>query len=258
MVLKLRKRGEAPRKKVLIYGMDGSGKSTFAANYCVEHGLNPVCIDVDDTNFTNVDILDLSFKGDVQTYNSIKDIIDEIEKSNYDTIILDGVTSLLEMLTSKARGMAAYSDRAKRWNDILHKLNNSKKHLIFVGQIDMEMMFNEDYQPSKAVIHVNSMVNEKYKTFVDKDGEYKFETLKCRTMDMVEAQVSKPEVVKEEPKKAVANNIDSVSDIAESIIAELPNKSITDAKLEVMELLKASIITREECPEIIKKLEERL
>ena len=251
MVLKLMNRGDNPRKKVLIYGMDGSGKSTFAAEYCKKHNLSPICIDVDDTNFTNVPILDLSFKGDLHTFNTIKNVVDEISKSEYDTIILDGVTSLLEMLTSNSKGMAAYSDRAKRWNSILHKLNNCPQHLIFIGQIDMEMMFTEDYQPAKAVIHVNSMVNEKYKTYISKDGEYKFETKKCRTFDMVEAQ-AKPEKAKTEK----VNSLDTIEEIAMSIAAE--NKDITSAKMELHGLIKKGIITNEDCPKILNEIERLL
>ena len=161
MALRLKNRAKEPNlKKVLIYGMDGSGKSTFAEQYCNEHGLNPICIDIDDTNYTNVPIVEINLTTDLTTYNSIKETIKEITKSEYDTIILDGVTSLLEMLTSKAKGMAAYSDRSKRWNDILRNLVSSKKNLIFIGQIDMRLVFNDDSQSSKAVIKVNSMQSQ--------------------------------------------------------------------------------------------------
>ena len=40
------------KKKVMIYGNDGTGKSTFAETYCNKNGLNRVVIDIDDTNFT--------------------------------------------------------------------------------------------------------------------------------------------------------------------------------------------------------------
>ena len=43
---------ENPLKKVLIYGEDGSGKSTFAEQYCTKNKLKAVCIDVEQTNFT--------------------------------------------------------------------------------------------------------------------------------------------------------------------------------------------------------------
>lgn len=203
MVLKLKNRSENPRKKVLIYGLDGTGKSTFAETYCKENGLNPIVIDIDDTNFTGLDILDLRFANDMQTYTIVKNTIKEIGKTpEYDTIILDGVSSLLEMLTSKAKGMAAYSDRSKRWNDILFELENTHKNLIFIGQIDLEMLFNDDYQPSKAVIKVNSLVNEKYKCFIDDKGNYTYEVKKLRTLEQIEAEskVTKKEKPVEKPK----------------------------------------------------------
>lgn len=185
MVLKFKDRTKEPNlKKVLIYGMDGSGKSTFAEKYCRQNNLNPICIDIDDTNYTNVPIVEVNLTTDLTTYNSIKDTIKEIAKTDdFDTIILDGVTSLLELLTSKAKGMAAYSDRSKRWNDILRALLVSKKNLIFVGQIDMQLIYTPDAQSSKAVIKVNSMVNEKYYTYIDDKGQYCHETKKFRTLD---------------------------------------------------------------------------
>ena len=188
MVLKFKDRTKEPNlKKVLIYGMDGSGKSTFAEQYCKENNLNAVVIDIDDTNYTNLPIVEVNLTTDLTTYNSVKDVIKEIGKSkDFDTIILDGVTSLLELLTSRAKGMAAYSDRSKRWNDILRALLVSGKNIIFVGQIDMRLVFTDDAQSSKAVIKVNSMVNEKYYCYIDDKGNYLHEVKKFRTLETME------------------------------------------------------------------------
>lgn len=259
MVLKLKNRSENPRKKVLIYGLDGTGKSTFAETYCKENELNPVVIDIDDTNFTGLDILDLRFANDMQTYTIIKNTIKEIGKTaEYDTIILDGVSSLLEMLTSKAKGMAAYSDRSKRWNDILFELENTHKNIIFIGQIDLEMLFNDDYQPSKAVIKVNSLVNEKYCCYIDDKGNYTYETKKFRTLEQIEAEAT------QEPKKAKAPKpkdpvmFESSKEIAESIIAELPQRNMLMAKLKLKELLDSRVLNNDECPAILAEIEKVL
>lgn len=247
MVLKFKDRKQNPRKKILVYGLDGTGKSTFAFNYCEQNGLNPVVIDVDDTNFTPAPILDLHFGSDIITYKNLKDAIEEIGKSDdFDTIILDGVTSLLEMLVSKSKGLSAYSDRSKRWNDILFKLDNTRKNIIFIGQIDMEMLFTDDYQPSKAVIKVNSLVNEKYKCFIDEKGNYTYEVKKLRTIEEIEAESSAP--VK----------IDNVEEIASSIVAELPQKNLLEAKKELHRLLKLEVISKDECKEILKEIEKVL
>lgn len=267
MVLRFKDRRNEPNlKKVLIYGMDGSGKSTLAETYCREHGLNPVCIDIDDTNYTNVPIVEISLATDLTTYNSIKEVIKEIGKSEYDTIILDGVTSLLELLTSKSKGMAAYSDRSKRWNDILRALLVSKKNLIFVGQIDMELIFTPDAQSSKAVIKVNSMVNEKYYTYINDKGNYLHEVKKFRTLDSLEEleasakPITRP--VKEEPKepeiKDVTPKMDNAEEIAASIIAELPKKTITNAYEQLIKLNRIGFISDDECPEIKKEIERLL
>jgi hypothetical protein len=82
--------------------------------------------------------------------------------------------------------MAAYSDRSKRWNDILRALLISRKNIIFVGQIDMELIFTPDAQSSKAVIKVNSMVNEKYYTYIDDKGQYLHDVKKFRTLEQIE------------------------------------------------------------------------
>ena len=247
MALRLKNRSSEPNlKKVLIYGMDGSGKSTFAETYCKENGLNPVCIDIDDTNYTGCPIVELDYSSDQKLFDSIKDTISEISESEFDTIILDGVTSLLEMLTSNARGMAAYSDRSKRWNKILQKLLSSRKHLIFIGQADMEVIYTPDSQSSKAVIKVNSMVNEKYYCYI-KGGQYLHETKKFRTLEQIEAE-AKPQKVRAKPKPKEP----------ESIIAELPQRNMLMAKLKLKELVDTRVLTQEECPAILAEMEKVL
>ena len=182
MALRFKNRQEGPRlKKVLVYGMDGSGKSTFAEQYCKENGLNPVCIDIDDTNYTNVPIVEVNLTTDLTTYNTVKGVIQKKTKTDeFDTIILDGVTSYLEMLVSKANGLKKYSDRAERFQDVLRCLQSSGKHLIFIGQADMEVIYSDEYQSNKMVIKINSIVNEKYHCIKTPKGEYKVETVKFR------------------------------------------------------------------------------
>jgi len=191
MVLKFKNPKKTDLKKVMIYGYDGSGKSTFAAEYCKKHNLNPVVIDIDDTNRTSLygegRVLDIRMNTDLKTFQNVKKTIDEIRETEFDTIIIDGVTSLLEMLTSQAKGLAKYSDRALRFNKIIQALLDSKKNIIFVGQIDMEVIFTEDFQSSKAVIKVNSMVNEKYLCFIDEKGNFSHTVKKYRTCDYVSA-----------------------------------------------------------------------
>ncbi len=257
MALRLKDRKtEKNLKKVLIYGMDGSGKSTFAETYCKENGLNPICIDIDDTNYTGCPIVELDYSSDQKLFDSIKDTISEISESEFDTIILDGVTSLLEMLTSNARGMAAYSDRSKRWNKILQKLLSSRKHLIFIGQADMEVIYTPDSQSSKAVIKVNSMVNEKYYCYI-KGGKYLHETKKFRTLEQIEAE-AKPQKVRAKPKPKEPVMFESSKEIAESIIAELPQRNLLMAKLKLKELVDTRVLTQEECPAILAEMEKVL
>ena len=258
MALRFKNRQEGPRlKKVLVYGMDGSGKSTFAEQYCKENGLNPVCIDIDDTNYTNVPIVEVNLTTDLTTYNTVKGVIQEITKTDeFDTIILDGVTSLLELLTSKAKGMAAYSDRSKRWNDILRALLVSGKNIIFVGQIDMELIYTPDAQSSKAVIKVNSMVNEKYYTYIDDKGQYCHDVKKFRTLEQIEAEAKPKAKAKPKPKQSAM--FESSKEIAESIVAELPQRNLLMAKLKLKELVDTRVLNNDECPAILAEIEKVL
>lgn len=194
MVLTFKKRGIDDIKKVLIYGEDGSGKSTFAESYCTRNNLTPICIDIDDTNYTNVPIIDLDLSNDIKAYRNIKKaILEIINDGSYDTIIIDGVTSMLELFVSKAKGLKKYSDRAERFNDILRDLLNSKMHLIFIGQIDMKVIHNEEFQSPKPIIKINSLVNEKYLCYHKKEG-YSHKVVKYRVSD---SPVIKP---KKEPE----------------------------------------------------------
>ena len=176
------------KKKVLIYGNDGSGKSTFAEKYCKEHNLHGLVVDIDDTNYTDMDIVEIDLSTDLKAYKFMKNIIGLVDKDpNYDTIIIDGVTSYLEMLISKANGLKKYSDRAERFNDVLRDLLNSNLNLIFIGQADMAVVYNEDHQSNKSVIKVNSLVNEKYHTYITRNGnktEYKVDTEKYRGTEL--------------------------------------------------------------------------
>lgn len=209
MELKFKNREKINLKKVMIYGNDGTGKSTYAETYCKEHKLKPVVIDIDDTNYTNLPILDLNFKTDLFTYNQIKNVINEIaNEEEFDTIILDGVTSLLEMLVSKAKGLKKYSDRAERFQDILRTLLSSGKNIIFIGQADMEVIYNEEFQSNKSIIKVNSIVNEKYLCYKKKEG-YSVKCVKYRELPQNPYQdQNQQEPVKAEPvlPRPQANN----------------------------------------------------
>ena len=267
MAFKLKKRGLDDAKKILIYGNDGTGKSTFAAEYCQKHGLKPIVIDIDDTNYTDCDIVDLTLTNDVKTFNNVKACIDEIGKSSrYDTIILDGVSSLIEMLVSKDPGIKKYEVRNDRFKQILKAIRASGKNIIFIGQADMKVVCNDDYQSNKLIIKVNSIVNEKYHCFIDADGKYGYEVEKFReaAKPVEETPLQEPKPVKEnkvfDTNQKEANFFDSPKDIANSIIAELPsnNRNLLFAKMELKKLVDERVLTTNECPPILTELERAL
>ena len=180
--LTFKTRGVNDKKKVLIYGNDGTGKSTYAEQYCKDNGLTAVCIDIDDTNFTSIPLVEIDTRTDLTTFNSICQVIDLIsEDDRFDTIIVDGVTSLIEMLVSKENGLKKYSDRSERFTKILRKIQASGKNIIWIGQADMKVIYNDEHQSNKIVIKINSIVNEKYHCLINK-GKYEVETEKIRRM----------------------------------------------------------------------------
>lgn len=272
MAFKLKQRGIDDAKKILIYGNDGTGKSTFAEQYCKTHRLQPIVIDIDDTNYTGCDIVDLKLTNDIKTFNQVKAVIDEIGKTDkYDTIILDGVSSLIEMLVSKDPGIKKYEVRNDRFKQILKRITASGKHIIFIGQADMRVVCNEDFQSNKLIIKVNSIVNEKYHCFIDDDGKYGYEVEKFReateTVEKTPLPKPEPERVKENPKvfdtqqkEGNDNFFDSPKDIADSIIAELPsnNKNLLFAKMQLKKLIDERVLTNDECPPILTELERAL
>lgn len=277
MAFKLKKRGIDDAKKILIYGNDGTGKSTFASEYCKTHGLNPIVIDIDDTNYTDCDIVDLQLTSDVKTFNNVKACIEEIGRTQkYDTIILDGVSSLIEMLVSKDPGIKKYEVRNDRFKQILKAIRKTGKHIIFIGQADLRVVCNEDFQSNKLIIKVNSIVNEKYHCFIDDDGKYGYEVEKFReaTVDPVEktplldepiVEDYKPKVfdtareVPEEPEiKDISPKMDNASEIAASIVEELPKKSLVKGYEELIRLNRNGIVLDDECPAIKAEIERLL
>lgn len=186
MVLHFEKRTVANTlKKVLIYGYDGTGKSTFAEKYCKDNRLKPVVIDVDDTNFTSLPIVTLrGCNNSIQTTRKMLEIIKDVSNdADFDTIIIDGVSSLFELLVGNGKGLSKYSERSENGMRIFRELNNSRLHVIFIGQADMEVIVNEDNaKPNKLILKVNSMVNEKY--LCQKIGNtFNVEVMKKRTVE---------------------------------------------------------------------------
>jgi adenosyl cobinamide kinase/adenosyl cobinamide phosphate guanylyltransferase len=183
--LTFKNRSSNDKRKVMIYGNDGTGKSTFAETYCKQNGLNPLVIDIDDTNFTSLPIVEMELEeNNKRNWLRIRDTVKKACLSeDFDTIIIDGVTSLLEMLVSDANGLKAFKDRADRFNELLLLLQRSNKNIIYIGQADMKVIYSDDHQSNKSVIKVNSIVNEKYYCYFDEKGAFKVKTEKFRRVE---------------------------------------------------------------------------
>ena len=128
--------------------------------------------------------------------------IEDVKKSeDFDTVIIDGVSSLLNLLVSDSKGIKMYGDRTVALNKILNELAKSKLNFILIGQIDLE---TDKDEISSAVVNINSIVNEKYLCFIEK-GQYLSEVKKLRVEDdfeLLEAEASQNTTVKKPSRKA--------------------------------------------------------
>lgn len=257
MVLKFKNPAEKDLKKVMVFGLDGSGKSTFAANYCKENNLEPaVVIDIDDTNRTTLynegRVLDLNFTNDYRTFNSIINAVKDIsETDEIQTIIVDGCTSLLELLVSDAKGMAKYSDRALRFNKIVQALLSSGKHLILIGQADMQVIYNEEVQSSKAVIKLNSIVNEKYLCEKDSKGNFTHKCVKFRTTAETSVNGETPEQVDDDPIRNICIEIKRILESDGKLVTKSTMKSLAVKRIN------AGTIDADMRPALIKYIQDK-
>lgn len=178
-----KKRGNDNRRKVLIYGNDGSGKSTYAETYCKQHNLNPVVLDLEDTNYTDLPMLsEFDLTTDVKAYRYMNSVLAEIsENEEFDTIIIDGVDSLIEAFISNANGLKCYADRSKTFIRFTKDCLKTGKNLIFVGQspVDLDYYKGSDAKPNSCIVKLNAMVNEKYRL----GDKFQVETVKYRVKE---------------------------------------------------------------------------
>ena len=167
MALKFKDKKDIPRK-VLFYGKDGTGKSTRAAQYCQVKGLNPVCVDVDETNFTDVPIVDVDLSNPLKAFQGLLDVIDDVKESEYDTLIIDGISSWISYMTPKKDPFMAM--RNSRFNEVMKELRNSKLNVILIGQVDLYIEDpGKEEKNNKMMVYLNGWVNEKY--YCSKDGK---------------------------------------------------------------------------------------
>lgn len=168
------------KRKILINGLTGTGKSTVAKKYCDKYKLNAVVFDIDDTNFAMSDRvidIDYSLNGTALT-NEIVGMIKQIP-AEYDTIIIDGIDTLNDLLVPDGEGQIVYKKRSDNFKKILNTLKESDRNLIFIGQKAM-VMRDDDKEYSKTVMQLNNMVNFTYRCFVDDKGKFGTECLKYR------------------------------------------------------------------------------
>ena len=174
MALQLRNRKKVPRK-VLFYGKDGTGKSTRACQYVKMKGLKAIVVDVDETNFTECDVLDIDLSNPAKAYTNMIDAIKDIKESDYDTIVIDGITSWIQYITPKKDPYMA--TRSSRFNEFAKELRNSRLNVILIGQVDMYIEDpGKEEKNNKRVVFLNGWVNEKYycSRTGDKPENYKY------------------------------------------------------------------------------------
>lgn len=221
--LKDRRAGNIP-KRVLIYGDPGSGKSSYCNEYCRENNLKEIVIDFDSTNFTKSPVVNIDLSSDLRAYKGIKEVIKEVKNTEeYDTIVFDGVGTMLDLLISSANGMRRFADRSDRFNSILKELLSSDLSVIFIGQWDMSLDSYQDTTPNKSIIRINSLVNWIYSC--KRDGDTFTQTLIKFRKELEE---------KDKPNKKNNNESDDIiaSDYLEKIKTQLNKEN--PSKIEVL------------------------
>ena len=185
MNIKKRKDGNN-LETILVIGADGTFKSNFAAKYCEKKGLNPIVLDFDKTNYSNLDIVDdFDLSNDRKSFKGINTVLDEIRKLEYDTIIMDGITTVIESFIGSSSGMAAYSSRSKLFYKLIHKLQGMNKNLIFIGQEDADLDFyKENESPSKVIIRLNAICNKKFRCSKLGANKFQVECIKDRSGEL--------------------------------------------------------------------------
>lgn len=168
-------KNEDKTKKVMIYGFDGAGKSHFAQKYCEDNGLKPVCFDFLQTNRSCPNIIKFKARKTAkQNAQYFSEIISQIQESEYDTLVIDDITFFFELLIGKGAGLSKYSERGEHWTKLRQDLLDSDLNLIFIGQIDTDIEYDknstEKAQPSKVMVSVHSLCNEKYFCEHNKNG----------------------------------------------------------------------------------------
>lgn len=252
--LVFKKRGTGDLKKVLVLGDDGSGKSTFAEEYCKENSLNAVVLDIENTNYTDllmVNEFDLS--SDKKAYRCLKMVLSEIEKmDDTDTIIIDGIDEVIESFISDAKGLKAFSDRSKTFSKFIKDCMKTNKNLIFIGQSPVDLdWYKGDENPNKCIIKINAIVNEKYRCIKTpkvknpkspNDYEYSYEVTKYRA--------SRKTIVEDNPIREICLNIKRE--------LEADGEAVTKSAMrsKVVKEIKAGFIEAELRPDLVKYINQ--
>ncbi|WP_054834573.1 AAA family ATPase [Methanobrevibacter arboriphilus] len=248
--LKDRRAGNIP-KRVLIYGdPPGSGKSSYCNEYCRENNLKEIVIDFDSTNFTKSPVVNIDLSSDLKAYKGIKEVIKEVKNTEeYDTIVFDGVGTMLDLLISSANGMRRFADRSDRFNSILKELLSSDLSVIFIGQWDMSLdSYQDTTPPNKSIIRINSLVNWIYSC--KRDGDTFTQTLIKFRKELEDNKTEKKSVSKE------STDMVAGGDYLEQIKTNLnkPNPSKIEVLREYKEMKKSDSNLNDEMKDRILKL----
>lgn len=177
MAIKLREDNKIARK-VMFMGKDGSGKSTNAYKYCQVKGLNPVCIDFDNTNIgTGCPVMEIDLRSHLLARNNILQAIKDVEDSEYDTLIFDNAGTMIEDISATREKDPFGAAGSDAFTAIMKRLRKSSLNIIFIVQVDFYIDEPDKKQEknNKKAVALNAWVNEKYYCWKTGDNPSNYE-----------------------------------------------------------------------------------
>ena len=140
---------------------------------------------------------------------------------------------------------------------------NINKNVIIIGQIDAQVVWNEEKQSNKSIIRVDSLVNERYLCEADvQKNKFWHTQTKKRTLELIDEALVEDDVEETTSKKISSKkNDDPIHNqcvkIKEMLEKEGKPVNKSSMKSKVIKLINEGVIPKENRPSLIKYIQEK-